>query len=328
MSDVLIVKGITKRYSGAVVDAVSDLSFSLPKGSICGFIGPNGAGKTTTMRICSTLELPDTGEAFVDGYSVLSHPDEVRRRIGFMPDAFPIDPTIKVRDMLEFFGRAHGLWGQTLMEMKASVVEFTNLQDMLDKQFGALSKGMKQRAALATVLMHDPQLLILDEPAAGLDPRARVELRTLLRLLADQGKTILISSHILAELTEICTHAVVIEQGCLKANRSLTSVQETDSETQLSTDGTEDEFLKPAVRLYVETLQHPEFVCKILIDTEGVIGAVPHESGVLVEFKGNKEEQADLLKLLVDSNVQPTRFVEQKMDLEDLFLSLTEGKVQ
>ena len=248
MSDVLIVKGLTKRYPGASVEAVSDLSFSLPKGSICGFIGPNGAGKTTTMRICSTLELPDSGEAFVDGYSVLSHPDEVRRRIGFMPDAFPIDPTIQVRDMLEFFGRAHGLWGQTLADMKTSVVEFTNLQDMLDKQFGALSKGMKQRAALATVLMHDPQLLILDEPAAGLDPRARVELRTLLRLLSDQGKTILISSHILAELTEICTHAVVIEQGCLKANRSLTSVQEASTDTQLKTDLASDEMVKPAVR--------------------------------------------------------------------------------
>ena len=188
MSDVLIVKGLTKRYPGASVEAVSDLSFSLPKGSICGFIGPNGAGKTTTMRICSTLELPDMGEAFVDGYSVLSHPDEVRRRIGFMPDAFPIDPTIQVRDMLEFFGRAHGLWGQTLADMKTSVVEFTNLQDMLDKQFGALSKGMKQRAALATVLMHDPQLLILDEPAAGLDPRARSGAANLIDCWLTKGK--------------------------------------------------------------------------------------------------------------------------------------------
>ena len=327
MTDVLIVKGITKRYPGASVDAVSDLSFTLPKGSICGFIGPNGAGKTTTMRICSTLELPDSGDAFIDGYSVLSHPDEVRRRIGFMPDAFPIDPTILVRDMLEFFGRAHGLWGQSLQEMKDSVVEFTALQGMMDKPFGALSKGMKQRAALATVLMHDPQLLILDEPAAGLDPRARVELRTLLRLLADQGKTILISSHILAELTEICTHAVVIEQGCLKANRSLTSVQEAAS-LETETLGPESGMAKPAVRLYVEALQHPEFVCKLLTDTKGVKGAVIHENGVLLEFEGDREAQAGLLKVLVDSNVQPTRFVEQKMDLEDLFLSLTEGKVQ
>ena len=326
MTDVLIVKGLTKRYSGSAVDAVSDLSFSLPKGSICGFIGPNGAGKTTTMRICSTLELPDSGDAFIEGYSVLSHPDEVRRRIGFMPDAFPIDPTILVRDMLGFFGRAHGLWGQSLQDMKDSVVEFTTLQDMMGKPFGSLSKGMKQRAALATVLMHDPQLLILDEPAAGLDPRARVELRTLLRLLADQGKTILISSHILAELTEICTHAVVIEQGCLKANRSLTSVDDTSVLDSEMTDS--GGIGKPAVRLYVETLQHPEFVCKLLVETVGVKGAVIHEQGVLLEFEGDKEAQAELLKSLVDNNVQPTRFVEQKMDLEDLFLSLTEGKVQ
>ena len=153
----LTVQGITKRYPGADVDAVHNLSFTLPYGSVCGFIGPNGAGKTTTMRICSTLELPDTGNAWVGGYSVLSHPDEVRRQIGFMPDAFPVPEDIPVGEMLEFFGRAHGLWGRQLRTMTNSVVEFTTLTDMLTKPFGALSKGMKQRAALATVLMHDPQ---------------------------------------------------------------------------------------------------------------------------------------------------------------------------
>ena len=328
-NQMLVVEGLVKRYPGALVDAVSELSFAIPKGGICGFIGPNGAGKTTTMRICSTLEMPDAGNVWVDGYSVLSHPDEVRRRIGFMPDAFPIDPTILVRDMLEFFGRAHGLWGASLVEMKASVVEFTALEDMLDKQFGSLSKGMKQRAALATVLMHDPQVLILDEPAAGLDPRARVELRTLLRLLAEQGKTILISSHILAELTEICTHAVVIEQGCLKTNRSLTSVTDVvDPSADDATETSSDVDSKPAVRLYLETLQHPEFVCTFLQETKGVKGVIQHEEGVLLEFAGGKADQAELLKHLVDNNLQPIRFVEQKMDLEDLFLSLTEGKVQ
>ena len=164
MKHALIVQGITKRYPKASVDAVSDLSFALPVGSICGFIGPNGAGKTTTMRICSTLEMPDSGDVFVGGYSVLSHPDKVRQQIGFMPDAFPIDPAVLVCDMLEFFGRAHGLWGEALQQMTESVVNFTNLTELLQKPFGALSKGMKQRAALATVLMHDPQLLILDEP--------------------------------------------------------------------------------------------------------------------------------------------------------------------
>jgi ABC-2 type transport system ATP-binding protein len=306
------------------------LSFALPKGSICGFIGPNGAGKTTTMRICSTLELPDSGDVFVAGYSVLSHPDEVRQHIGFMPDAFPIDPTILVRDMLDFFGRAHGLWGTELQAMKTSVIDFTALDDMLDKQFGSLSKGMKQRAALATVLMHDPSLLILDEPAAGLDPRARVELRTLLRLLADQGKTILISSHILAELTEICTHAVVIEQGCLKANRSLIEVDEAEVENgdpvAIGSDAAPQP--RPLVRLYVESLQHPEFLCKAIQAIDGVQSAVLHQKGVVMEFEGGKQKQAELLKYLVEQDLHPTRFVEQKMDLEDLFLSLTEGKVQ
>ncbi len=327
MKEMLIVKGITKRYRGASVNAVSNLDFTIPKGSICGFIGPNGAGKTTTMRICSTLEQPDSGDVFVGGYSVLSHPDEVRQQIGFMPDAFPIDPTILVEDMLDFFGRAHGLWGEQLKTMRDSVVDFTNLTDLLEKPFGALSKGMKQRAALATVLMHDPQLLILDEPAAGLDPRARVELRTLLQLLAEQGKTILISSHILAELTEICTHAVVIEQGQLKANRSLVASnvvsddgRDIDDKSALDS--------QPVTHLYVETLTNAEFVCQLLKEVDGVESVHAHESGLVMTFRGGKPEQAELLKFLVERDVQPIRFVEQKMDLEDLFLSLTEGNVQ
>ncbi len=327
MNDMLIVKGITKRYRGASVNAVSDLTFSIPKGSICGFIGPNGAGKTTTMRICSTLEQPDSGDVFVGGYSVLSHPHEVRQQIGFMPDAFPIDPTILVEDMLDFFGRAHGLWGEQLQTMRDSVVDFTNLTELLTKPFGALSKGMKQRAALATVLMHDPQLLILDEPAAGLDPRARVELRTLLQLLAEQGKTILISSHILAELTEICTHAVVIEQGQLKANRSLVASNVASGVSEV-TDDNESSNVHPMVQLYVETLTNVEFVCQLLGDYEGVESVQAHENGLVMTYRGDKARQAELLTFLVEREVQPIRFVEQKMDLEDLFLSLTEGNVQ
>lgn len=325
--NMLIVDGLTKCYPGAEVDAVSDLSFALPRGSICGFIGPNGAGKTTTMRICSTLEMPDRGDVWVDGYSVLEYPDEVRKRIGFMPDAFPIDPNVLVEDMLEFFGRAHGLWGDELAAMVESVVAFTTLEELLRKPFGALSKGMKQRAALATVLMHDPQLLILDEPAAGLDPRARVELRTLLQLLAQQGKTILISSHILAELTEICTHAVVIEQGKLKADRSLRSHSAIQTDGGHSTDEEDGSFIGTTT-LYLETLENAEFVCELLSSIEGIQSCQPHEQGVQLVFQGNREAQAQLLKVLVEKGVQPVRFLEQKMDLEDLFLSLTEGNVQ
>lgn len=326
-SGMLIVDGITKVYPGAAVEAVSNLSFALPKGSICGFIGPNGAGKTTTMRICSTLEMPDLGDVWVDGFSVLEYPDEVRKRIGFMPDAFPIDPAVLVEDMLEFFGRSHGLWGEELKTMTESVVAFTTLQDLLSKPFGALSKGMKQRAALATVLMHDPQLLILDEPAAGLDPRARVELRTLLQLLAEQGKTILISSHILAELTEICTHVVVIEQGKLKADRSLLSGTDIETGKQLDTDA-EGGVRVVSTNLYLETLENAEFVCQLLPTIEGVLSCQPHDDGIALVFEGDREAQARLLKELVEQGVQPVRFVEQKMDLEDLFLSLTEGNVQ
>ena len=327
----LVVRGLLKRYPGATVDAVSEVSFSIPKGSICGFIGPNGAGKTTTMRICSTLELPDQGDAFVDGYSVLSYPDEVRKRIGFMPDAFPIDPSVPVADMLEFFGRAHGLWGDDLRSMTESVVEFTNLSAMLDKPFGSLSKGMKQRAALGTILMHDPQLLILDEPAAGLDPRARVELRTLLTMLAEQGKTILISSHILAELTEICTHAIVIEQGKLKATRTLVETAQGREVAVGEDESKEAEHAsgKGALRtLYLETLTHPEMVMTFLNDLEMVEFCSLQKKGIAVQIRGDLQIQASLLKVLVEQGLEPVQLVEQKMDLEDLFLSITEGKVQ
>lgn len=330
---VLTVQGLTKRYMGATVDAVHDLTFSLPYGSVCGFIGPNGAGKTTTMRICSTLELPDSGDAWVGGYSVLSHPDEVRRQIGFMPDAFPVPEDIPVGEMLEFFGRAHGLWGTQLQSMTESVIEFTTLESMLAKPFGALSKGMKQRAALATVLMHDPQLLILDEPAAGLDPRARVELRTLMKLLAAQGKTVLISSHILAELSEVCDRAVVIEQGQLRGVRMLREGQvmsevaaPIQTESGLLTPNEPE--LRPAMSVYVETIMHPEMVMEILSHQATVQDCTLHDQGLAFSFTGDRNAQAELLKHLVEQGCEPVQFSPKEVNLEDLFLSLTEGNVQ
>ena len=277
------------------------------------------------MRICSTLELPDSGNAFVGGHSILSHPDEVRKQIGFMPDIFPVPPEFPVGEMLDFFGRAHGLWGSGLRTMSESVIEFTNLSSMLRKPFGALSKGMKQRAALATVLMHDPQLLILDEPAAGLDPRARVELRTLLTILAEQGKTVLISSHILAELSEICDRAVVIEQGKMRAERTLKDGKVV-SDNQES--GVNNEVQSLITPLYLETLVHPEMVLSLIESFPFIQACRLHEDGILLSFNGDKETQAEFLKTLVEKGLSPVRLVEQQVNLEDLFLSLTEGNVQ
>lgn len=308
----LDVQNLFKSYDG-IVNVVEDVSFSIPEGSICGFLGPNGAGKTTTMRICATLELPDDGDVFIDGFSVLSHPIEARTKIGFMPDAFPIEPTILAAEMLEFFGRSHGLYGKELKDMTDMVVEFTNLEPILPKQFGALSKGMKQRASLATILMHNPKLLILDEPAAGLDPRARIELRQLLKVLAEQGKSILISSHILAELSELCDQVVVIEKGKMRGQGD---VRRLISETKEQGD------------FWLQTLADPELVAAFLKSQENIEEVRVQKGIITFNFNGDLKEQARLIQRLCEQEFYPIRFAEQETNLEDIFMSLTEGQVQ
>src|SRR5437016_6558492 len=193
--------------------AVDNISFSFVSGQIFGFIGPNGAGKSTTMRILATLDEPTDGDAYVDGVSVVEEPERARRLIGYIPDSLPTHRDMSVRDYLDFFARAYGLKGRHRRQVIERVEEFTNLTGIRDKFLVALSKGMKQRVSVARALLHDPPVLVMDEPAAGLDPRARVELREPLKLLSWQGKAILISSHILTELAEVCTGAVIIEHG-------------------------------------------------------------------------------------------------------------------
>ena len=191
------------------------VSFSFGSGEIFGFIGPNGAGKTTTIEVLATLIEPTSGDAFVNGVSVSQDPEKVRRLVGYMPDSLSAHNDITVHEYIDFFARAYGVAAKERKKVIEAVESFTNLTKIKDKFLKALSKGMKQRVSLARALVCDPPVLILDEPAAGLDPRARVELRELLKVLSDQGKAILISSHILTELAEISTGAVIIEQGKL-----------------------------------------------------------------------------------------------------------------
>ena len=201
-----------KKHFGAT-RAVDGISFDFASGHIFGFVGPNGAGKTTTMRILATLDEPTDGDAWVDGVSVVQDPEKVRHLVGFMPDNLPTHRDITVHEYLDFFARAYGLAGQKRTRTLESLEAFTNLTGIRDKVLRALSKGMKQRVSLARAIVHNPKVLVLDEPAAGLDPRARVELRELLKILAERGTAVLVSSHILTELSEICTGTVIIEQG-------------------------------------------------------------------------------------------------------------------
>ena len=201
------------RFFGSL-KAVDDVTFTAYPGQVMGFIGPNGAGKTTTMRILATLDTPTAGDAFVCGYSVVDDPDKVRGILGFMPDSFGKYQNVNVVEYLDFFGRAYGLRGEKLKDALERVLVFTELRRLADKPIDTLSKGMSQRLGLGRTLIHDPQVLVLDEPAAGLDPRARVELRELIHLLAkDLNKTVLISSHILTELARSVTRRRLSRRG-------------------------------------------------------------------------------------------------------------------
>src|SRR4051812_23844932 len=211
------------RYFGTT-RAVNDISFEVPAGTVFGYIGPNGAGKTTSMRILATLELPTYGDAFVDGFSVLEDPDRVRKRLGFMPDYFGTYPNVNCWEYLDFFARAYGLVGRERHQALRHVMSFTQLDRLAEKPISGLSKGMKQRLCLGRSMIHDPAVLILDEPAAGLDPRARIQLREMIGQLAADGKAILISSHILTELAEMCDTVAIIEQGRLLAVGSVDEI--------------------------------------------------------------------------------------------------------
>lgn len=207
----LEVEGLYRWFDG--VHAVNDVSFQIPAGEVVGLIGANGAGKTTTMRLLATLDIPDRGVIRLGGIDIVEHPNEVRRRIGWMPDHFTAYKDTTVGDYIDFFGRAHGLHDGELRRRVDEVTEFTDLTALTTRPMDKLSKGQTQRLCLARTLLNDPDFLVLDEPAAGLDPKARLELKNLIRVLRDRGKTILISSHILSELGEMCDTLIFMDRG-------------------------------------------------------------------------------------------------------------------
>jgi ABC-2 type transport system ATP-binding protein len=293
--------------------AVDDISFSFAAGQVVGFVGPNGAGKTTTMRILATLDEPTEGDAYLDGISVVEEPEKARHLVGYVPDALPAHRDMSVRDYLDFFARAYGLKGSRRLQVIEGVEEFTNLAGIREKTLHALSKGMKQRVSLARSLLHDPPILIMDEPAAGLDPRARVELRELLRVLAGQGKAILISSHILTELAEICNGAVIIEQG------------------KLLTAGTIDQLLSSNVAhrsVLIRPLDRQEELHRELLQMPNVQAARLVGPDVAIDVNGSDEACAEILGALVGLGFRVIEFKQDRANLEDIFMNITRGEVQ
>ncbi|MBO13609.1 MAG: multidrug ABC transporter ATP-binding protein [Planctomycetaceae bacterium] len=311
------------RFFGSL-RAVDNVSFSAVPGQVMGFIGPNGAGKTTTMRILATLDLPTAGDVLVRGESVIDEPDKVRRVLGFMPDSFGRYPNMNIVEYLDFFARAYGFRGAERRDAVERVLDFTELAPLATKPIATLSKGMSQRLCLGRTLVHDPDVLILDEPAAGLDPRARVELRELIQLLATQmHKTVLISSHILTELGEICDSVVIIEAGKILAAGSIEELQRGGVEsTEDDTGG------QSLTEIVITVLGDTDELERVLVQQAFVQQVSVAGQRATVSFSGDDVAQHDLLKALVNLDVRVVRFEAKTQTLEDTFMRITQGKLQ
>jgi ABC-2 type transport system ATP-binding protein len=312
MSGIVRTSGLVKRYPGTV--AVAGLDLDVPAGEIFGLVGPNGAGKTTTLRILATLLKPTSGEAEVAGISVRRDPDAVRRILGFMPDVFGVYDDMKVWEYLDFFARCYGIPAARRRQMIGDLLDLVDLGDKRDSYVQGLSRGMQQRLCLAHTLVHDPQVLLLDEPASGLDPRARVELRELLRELRSLGKTILISSHILPELEELCTSVAIVDHGQVLAQGRVADIEKR---------------LRYGAVLRVRVLGEADAIeaAREFFAAEARVAsaAILDDGQIELGFRGDDAESAALLAAAVRADIRIASFARAASDLEELFLQVTSG---
>jgi ABC-2 type transport system ATP-binding protein len=301
---------LTKLYGPLY--AINRLELKLERGDVFGFIGPNGAGKTTTMRILATLLRPTSGEAYVCGYSIYTKPKEIRRVIGYMPDFFGVYDDMKVIEYLDFFAAAYRIQGPARKKICNEVLELVDLGYKRDALVTSLSRGMTQRLGLARVLLHDPQVLLLDEPASGLDPRARIEIRGLLKELRNMGKTIMVSSHILPELADICNKIGIIERGELLVNAEVAEVMRRVRQQTVLKIGVVDR-LDEAARL---------------LESQEIVQSVHAHSGekhLTVTLTSTDADYSGLPTLLVTAGHKLTLFKEEELNLETAFMELTKG---
>jgi len=309
---VIETRQLTKRYGDLI--AVNNLDLSLTQGDVFGFIGPNGSGKTTTMRMLATLLNPDHGEAYVCGKSIYTHPQEIRRLVGYMPDFFGVYDDMKVIEYLEFFAATYRINGpnrRKICEEKLELVDMTYKRDAMVNQ---LSRGQTQRIGLARVLLHEPQVLLLDEPASGLDPRVRIEIRNLLKRLGELNKTIIVSSHILPELADVCNKVGMIEKGILFVNGKVNEVMQQ---------------VRKAIILNIRVSADQPKAAKLLEQMSTVETVTENKDRILlVTLKHGVLDYSEIPTQLIQEGFKLLLFREEELNLETAFMELTKGLVQ
>jgi ABC-2 type transport system ATP-binding protein len=301
---------LTKKYDEMY--AIRDIDLDLGEGDLFGFIGPNGAGKTTTMRIIATLLTPTYGEAYVCGHSIYTHPKEIRRLVGYMPDFFGVYDDMTVIEYLEFFAAAYRIPAHARRKRCDEMLEVVDLDFKRDAYANTLSRGQTQRLGLARVLLHDPAVLLLDEPLSGLDPRARIEMRALMRRLGSMGKTIIVSSHILPELADVCNKVGIIDSGVLIANDDVESIIRK---------------VRPNVVLVIEPANTSQLdaAAKVIEPNPHVQSVEVAGSTLKVTLKPGEYDYSELASSLIQHGIAIRRFTEEEINLESAFMAFTKG---
>ena len=304
-------ENLTKKYGEMF--AINEIDLNLEQGDLFGFMGPNGAGKTTTMRIIATLLEPTYGEAYVCDYSIYNNPKEIRRLVGYMPDFFGVYDDMKVIEYLEFFAAAYRITGTDRRKRCDEMLETVDLDFKRDAFANTLSRGQTQRLGLARVLLHDPQVLLLDEPLSGLDPRARIEMRNLLRRLGQMGKTVVVSSHILPELADVCNKVGIIDRGVMSVSAEVTEVMQQ---------------VRQRVVLQIGVADHANQSSKAgqTLESIEIVDTVSEGDGFLVAtLKEGISDYSDISTNLVEAGLKILRFTEDEVNLESAFMALTKG---
>ena len=302
----LEIRKLQKRYGN--FQALDGLDLTIPEGEIFGFVGPNGAGKTTTLKITAGLLSPDSGSVMIDGVDALADNRGLKEKIGYVPDFFGVYDNLKVSEYMEFFASCYGLEGREARMRCCALLEQVKLEDRADFFVDGLSRGMKQRLCLARALLHDPKLLILDEPASGMDPRTRMEFSAMLKELREQGKTLLVSSHVLSELSGLCTSIGIIEQGHMVLEGSMEHITEQVNSS------------KP---LLIQVFSNMEKALAILKSHPCVQTIAVKRDEIKVGFLGDRQDEAALLQQLIDADVMVSGFMRKKGSLESLFMQVT-----